>query len=95
MPPYALPQILQFSMQEAIIKTVEAAVDAHGLKALPGSDGNVEVKEKVEAMAKGYKLGDPLQFTAVVNLSYNTENSAASDVLDELAGVVDVDATDA
>ncbi len=57
-PPYAMPQITQFSIQEAIIKTVEAAVDVHGLKALSGSDGQVEVKEKVEDMVKGYKLGD-------------------------------------
>ncbi|GAX10979.1 hypothetical protein FisN_2Lh509 [Fistulifera solaris] len=88
-PPYAMPQITQFSIQEAIIKTVEAAVDVHGLKALSGSDGQVEVKEKVEDMVKGYKLGDPIQFTAVLNLSYNTDN-AASDAIDELAGVVDV-----
>ena len=37
-------------MQEAVIKTVEAGVEAYGLKALPGSDGEIEVQEDVGDM---------------------------------------------
>ena len=68
-----MPQIMNFSVQEAIIKTVQAAVDAFGLKALEGSDGEVEVKEDVEAMSKGYKNGESLSFTATINGAYDPE----------------------
>ena len=72
-PPYAQPQITNFAVQEAIIKTVQAAVDAFGLKALEGSDGEVEVKEDVQEMSKGYKTGDAISFTATVNAAYDPE----------------------
>eukprot|EP00977_Amphora_coffeiformis_P012012 scaffold2954_cov171-Amphora_coffeaeformis.AAC.14 len=72
-PPYAQPQITNFAIQEAIIKTVQAAVDAFGLKALEGSDGEVEVKEDVQEMSKGYKTGESLSFTATVNAAYDPE----------------------
>lgn len=78
MPPYAQPQITNFSLQEAIIKTVQAAVDAFGLKTLDGSDGEVEVKEDVEAMSKGYRTGDPLSFTANVRAVYDPEVAPAA-----------------
>jgi hypothetical protein len=35
-PPYAMPQIRGFAVQEGIVQTVKAAVDAYGLKALAG-----------------------------------------------------------
>lgn len=66
MPPFALPKITYFSVREAIIKTVEAAVKGYGLKALSGSDGEVNVKEDTEAMCKGYRMGDSIQFTATL-----------------------------
>jgi hypothetical protein len=72
-PPYAMPQIMQFSIQEAIINTVQAAVDAFGLKGLEGDNGKVEVKEDVAEMAKGFKIGNSLLFTAVVNAAYDPE----------------------
>ena len=50
-------------MQEAHIRTVKAAVDAYGLKSLPGSDGEIEVQEDVGEMSKGWKQGDSLTFT--------------------------------
>lgn len=87
-----MPQITQFSVQEAIIKTVEAAVDVYGLKSLPGSDGQVEVKEKVEDMVKGYKLGEPIEFTAVLNLCYDPEKSENTEKEERTDVVVDVDA---
>ncbi|CAB9507796.1 expressed unknown protein [Seminavis robusta] len=62
-PPYAQPQITTFAVQEAVIKTVEAGVEAYGLKALPGSDGEIEVQEDVADMAKGWKNGESLTFT--------------------------------
>lgn len=48
-------------------------MDAFGLKDLQGSDGQVEVKEDVKAMSKGYKTGDSLQFTATINAAYDPE----------------------
>jgi len=40
---------------------------------LNGSDGEVTVKEDVQAMSKGYKTGDSLSFTATVNAAYDPE----------------------
>lgn len=85
-PPYAQPQITNFAIQEAIIKTIEASVEGFGLKSLPGSDGEVEVKEDVSAMAKGYKTGDSLAFTATLRAVFDPElvedGAPASDVVD-------------
>ena len=60
-PPYAQGQITRFAVQEAIIKTVESAMEAYKVGAISGSDGQLEVLEDVEAMSKQYKVGDPLQ----------------------------------
>jgi hypothetical protein len=54
---------------------VQAAVDAYGLKSLAGSDGEVNVHEDVEAIAKGYKVGDSIQFTATLNAAYDPGKS--------------------
>eukprot|EP00527_Entomoneis_sp_CCMP2396_P007793 CAMPEP_0198144556 /NCGR_PEP_ID=MMETSP1443-20131203/16433_1 /TAXON_ID=186043 /ORGANISM="Entomoneis sp., Strain CCMP2396" /LENGTH=221 /DNA_ID=CAMNT_0043807963 /DNA_START=71 /DNA_END=736 /DNA_ORIENTATION=+ len=72
-PPYAQPQITQFSVQESLIKTVRAILDGYGLKELAGDDGKVEVKEDVADMCKGYKVGGSLKFTATLNGSYDPE----------------------
>lgn len=69
-PPYAQPQITQFSVQESIIKTVQAVLDAYGLQSLPGSDGEVTVHEDVVAVAKSYKIGNSIPFTATINAVY-------------------------
>lgn len=58
-----MPQITTFAVQEAVIKTVEAAVDAYGLKSLPGSDGEINVNEDVKDMASQWKEGESLIFT--------------------------------
>lgn len=63
-PPYAQPQMTMFAIQEAVIKTCESAVAAYGLKALPGSDGSVEVFEDIKDITKGYKIGSDVTFTA-------------------------------
>ena len=89
-----MPQIMNFSIQEAVIKTVQAAVDAFGIKALEGSDGEVEVKEDVEAMSKSYKPGDSLSFTATINAAYDPEAARPDDTAsadDEEAVVVDAE----
>lgn len=56
-----------FAVQEGLIKTCEKAVSAYGLKALPGSAGEVTIQEQVKEMCKGYKVGDSLAFTATFN----------------------------
>ena len=89
-PPYAQPQITNFSIQEAVIKTVQAAVDAFGIKALEGSDGEVEVKEDVEQMAKGWKQGDSLTFTATINAAYDPEVERPSETAAAAASPDDV-----
>lgn len=76
-PQYALPKITGFAVQESIIKTVQAAVDAYGLKALSGDDGSVTVKEDVAAMAKGYKQGDSLAFTATLKAAVPVSPAAS------------------
>lgn len=63
-PPYAMPQIVNFAIQEGLVKTIEQAVAAYGLTALSGSDGEVEILEDVQEMCKGYKDGESLKFTA-------------------------------
>merc|ERR1711976_729906 len=66
-PPYAMPQIKGFAVQEGIIQTVQSAVDAYGLKSLSGSEGEVEVLEDIPEIAKACKVGEDLQFTATFN----------------------------
>jgi len=82
-PPYAQPQITQFAVQEAIIKTIEAVVDSYGLKSLKGSAGEVNVNEDVTAMAKGYKTGDSLPFTASFKAVLDTEKQTDADKSEE------------
>lgn len=72
-PPYAMPQIVGFAVQESIIKTVEAVVEAYGLKSLPGSEGEVTVKEDVADMAKRYKSGMTIPFTATLKAAYASQ----------------------
>lgn len=73
-PPWAKPQLTMFSVQEGIVKTCEAAVQAYGLKSLPGSDGSVEVHEDVKTISNGYKIGDSVQFTATFPAIFDPEN---------------------
>ena len=76
-PPYAQPQITGFAVQEALIKTVEAAVGAYGLKSLPGSDGEIEVQEDVKEMAQGWKDGVSLSFTTKFSAIIDPEKKRA------------------
>jgi len=87
-----MPQIQAFSIQEGIIKTIEQAVVAYGLKALSGSDGEVEVLEDVKEMCKGYKDGQALEFTATFKATIDPEKALAPVAIPE-AQVLDVEAT--
>lgn len=69
-PPYAQPKMTMFAIQEAVVKTCETAVTAYGLKALPGSDGSVEVFEDIQDITKGYKIGADVTFTASFKATY-------------------------
>ena len=91
-PPYAMPQIRGFAVQEGLIQTVQAAVDAYGLKSISGSDGEVEIKEDVPEMAKAYKLGDDQQFTCTFNAIFDPERvQSSSDDADSSSEVVDAE----
>ncbi|KAG7349750.1 bacterial trigger factor-like protein [Nitzschia inconspicua] len=70
-PPYAMPQIRGFAVEESIVRTCQSAVDAYGLKSLSGTDGSVDVLEDIPAVANEYKLGDDLQFTATFNAIFD------------------------
>jgi hypothetical protein len=54
---------------------------------LPGSDGEVQVHEDVTALAKAYRTGDSIQFTATLNAAYDPEKKQRDGVV-----VVDVEA---
>lgn len=82
-PPYAQPQLTMFALQEGIIKTCEAAVAAYGLKALPGSDGSVEVHEDIKDISSGYKVGTSVQFTATFSATIDPEKQQASEESEE------------
>jgi len=97
-PPYAQPQITLFSIQEAIIKTCESAVSAFGLKGLSGEDGDVDVKEDVQELAKGYnykKADTDIEFTATFKGTYDAAKRK-NDVIDvEAKEDIEKEASDA
>ncbi|EJK45670.1 hypothetical protein THAOC_35700 [Thalassiosira oceanica] len=90
-PPYAMPQIRTFAIQEALIKTCEESLEAYGLESLPGSDGSVTINEKVEDIVKGYKVGSDVEFTATYKGKFDS-NTAVEPAEPEEEGVVDVEA---
>lgn len=95
-PPYAMPQIQGFAIQEGIIKTVEQAVKAYGLTSLPGSEGEVNILEDVKEMCKGYKEGMPLEFTATLNCAMDPSrimSGATSTTVVDVEAVTEVEAT--
>lgn len=69
-----MPQIVNFAIQEGLIKTIEQAVAAYGLKSLAGSDGEVEILEDVQ-----YKDGESLKFTATLKAAMTPESSEPVD----------------
>mmetsp|Transcript_87126 Transcript_87126/g.251281 ORF Transcript_87126/g.251281 Transcript_87126/m.251281 type:complete len:216 (-) Transcript_87126:24-671(-) len=92
-PPFAMPQIRGFAVQEGIIQTVQSAVDAYGLKSISGKDGEVEVLEDIPEIAKGYKVGDDIQFTATFKAIFDPKLSAEKDAENkEAQPVINVEA---
>jgi hypothetical protein len=83
-----LPQIRGFAVQEGIIQTVKSAVDAYGLKSIQGSNGEVTVQEDVPELAKAYKVGDDVQFTATFKATFDPEKRVEESPVDK--DVVDV-----
>lgn len=79
-PPYAQPKMTMFAIQEGVIKTCESAVAAYGLKALSGEAGSVEVHEDIKEICKGYKLGDPVKFTATFKATFDPEKMAKGEI---------------
>lgn len=82
-PPYAQPQITAFAVQECLIRTVESAVEAFGLKAISGSDGEVTINEEVKDMCEGYNVGDSLEFTATLKAIYDPSKEPAATASDD------------
>lgn len=54
-------------------------MEAYGLKSLSGSDGEVQVHEDVKEIAKTYKTGDSIAFTATFNAGYESATTAGSE----------------
>jgi len=78
-----------FALQEGIIQTCESAVAAYGLKSVPDTDGgSVEVLEDVKDLAKGYKMGSNVAFTARFVATLDAEKRSAV-VAEEEVAVVD------
>ncbi len=92
MPPYAMPQIKGFAVQEGIIQTVKSAVNAYGLKSIGGKDGEVEVLEDIPEIANSYKVGDNLQFTATFQAIFDPDLLADNDPGIEESAAIDVEA---
>jgi len=75
-----MPQIRGFAVQEGLIQTVQAGAEAYGLKPISGSDGEVTILEDVATvLAKGYKLGDDIQFTCTFRATVDPEKKAAAE----------------
>jgi hypothetical protein len=96
-PPWAQSQITGFAIQEAIIKTCEASLEAYGLESLPGSSGEVTVNEDIKELCKGYKMGNNVAFTATYRGKFDknlhstaTTTTTATSAAEEV--VVDVEA---
>ena len=81
-----------FAIQEAVIKTCEQSLEAYGLESLEGSAGEVTVKEDMQKISKGYKLGNDIPFTATYKGKFDAavQSSAAESGGDDV--VVDVEA---
>ena len=80
-------------MQESIIKTCESAVGALGLKGLGGEDGDVDVKEDVKELSKGYnykKANVDIEFTATFKGTYDSTKRKVDDNNDD-DGIIDVE----
>ena len=86
-----MSQIRGFAVQEAIIQTVQSAVNAYGLKSISGSDGEVTVLEDIPDIAKLYKLGDDIPFTATFQAVFDPELVSIKETGEAGSTVIDVE----
>lgn len=86
-----MPQIRGFAVQEGIVQTCQSVVDAYGLKSVSGSAGEVEVLENIPDIAKSYKVGDSVEFTAKFNAIFDPEKITSTEEAED-DSVVDVEA---
>mmetsp|Transcript_10464 Transcript_10464/g.23120 ORF Transcript_10464/g.23120 Transcript_10464/m.23120 type:complete len:221 (-) Transcript_10464:414-1076(-) len=70
-PPYAQPKMVAFAIQESVITACSDTVEQFGLKGLE-EDGEVDVKEDVKEICKGYNIKKPedVVFTATFSATY-------------------------
>lgn len=95
-PPWAMPKMVLFAIQEAVIKTCEASLEAYGLSSLEGADGEVTVNEDMQEACKGYKAGSDIEFTATYRGNFDDVAMSAAGIVDEVMGdVVDAEVVDA
>ncbi|GMH75490.1 hypothetical protein TrLO_g8986 [Triparma laevis f. longispina] len=60
-PPWAMPKMSTFAIQECITSSLNELLKGHDLEA---KDGKVEVVEDVQEIGKNWKEGDDVHFTA-------------------------------
>lgn len=84
-PPYAMPQVVLFSIQDALINTVKVMVEEFGLN----NGGEVTIHEDVEAIARSYKAGTNITFTASVEAAYALPREAAESVASKAEAAVE------
>lgn len=63
----------QFAVQEGLIQTAQTVIGAYGLKSLSGSDGELDVKEDLQGLCKGYTIGDDIAFTGTFKAVFDPE----------------------
>ena len=66
-------------------------MEGFGLKSLKGSDGEVNVHEDVSVLARGWKQGDSIPFTATLNAAYDPEKQNKQSAADGGEGAVDAE----
>lgn len=69
----------------------ELSLEAYGLESLEGSAGEVTVKEDMQKISKGYKLGNDIPFTATYKGKFDAAVQSSTNAVADDA-VVDVEA---
>ncbi|GMI21585.1 hypothetical protein TeGR_g8227 [Tetraparma gracilis] len=62
-PPYAMPEMSAFAVEESVTNVLKEAVEGFGIKV----DGKVEVIEDMKKAGRAWKKGADIQFTATFN----------------------------
>jgi len=79
-PPYAMPKMVGFCLEEAVNSGMLDAVNAAGLRPLAGKDAKAEVLEDTKKLAKTFKAGTPFTFTATFKGTFLESASGAGPV---------------